>query len=108
MDRAPVVLTAVLIAFESEPERARWCRRSSVAKESLLLSAYPCPHCQTMLEPPEEPWRGWVRCPQCGQPGLPPERLQRARVKKRATALAYQVASSAGSEGQAELALASA
>jgi hypothetical protein len=49
--------------------------------------AYPCPHCQIMLKPPGEPWQGWVRCPRCGRPGLPPLGLQHAPARKRQAAL---------------------
>ena len=33
---------------------------------------YACPHCRAGLEWRVGLWRGWVSCPACGRPGLPP------------------------------------
>src|SRR4051794_13041437 len=42
----------------------------------IMQSAnYPCPKCQLPLEPKPGSWQGWLLCPRCGQPGLPPERV---------------------------------
>ena len=68
--------------------------------------AYPCPHCQIMLEPPEEPWQGWVRCPRCGRPGLPPEGLRHALLRKRKTTSGDRLEPQ--TDGQSQSALASA
>lgn len=73
--------------------------------ENSSVLAYPCPHCQIMLEPPAEPWQGWVRCPQCGQPGLPPEGLRLALRRKRTTASGDQAAPK--TEGQSQMTLSS-
>lgn len=36
---------------------------------------YPCPGCRLELEAHHDGWRGWLRCPSCGTPSLPPEIL---------------------------------
>lgn len=36
---------------------------------------YPCPQCHLELEAEHGGWRGWLRCPACGTPSLPPEIL---------------------------------
>ena len=36
---------------------------------------YPCPGCGTELEARHGGWQGWLRCPVCGVPALPPEFL---------------------------------
>jgi hypothetical protein len=36
---------------------------------------YPCPKCRLELEAEHDGWQGWVRCPACGTPSLPPEIL---------------------------------
>lgn len=33
---------------------------------------YECPHCRVELESILGRWRGWLLCPACGKPGLPP------------------------------------
>ena len=43
------------------------------------IRAYACPHCHRLLEAGDEGWLGWLLCPGCGQPGLPPARLRRPR-----------------------------
>ncbi|MGO9599500.1 MAG: hypothetical protein ACLP7Q_16045 [Isosphaeraceae bacterium] len=77
-----------------------------MATESSWQLAYPCPHCQIMLEPPEDLWQGWVRCPRCGQPGLPPKGLQHALVSKHTIGSVDRAAS--GTEGRSPVAIASA
>lgn len=37
-------------------------------------ASYRCPHCHTLLTLRQGRWQGWVRCPECDKPGLPPER----------------------------------
>jgi hypothetical protein len=36
---------------------------------------YPCPRCHVELEAEHGGWRGWLKCPACGMPALPPEFL---------------------------------
>ena len=36
---------------------------------------YPCPQCRLELEAEHGGWQGWLRCPSCGTPSLPPEIL---------------------------------
>lgn len=36
-------------------------------------AAYDCPHCRQPLEARVGRWNGWLLCPRCGRPGLPPE-----------------------------------
>ena len=36
---------------------------------------YPCPQCRLELEAEHDGWAGWMRCPACGTPSLPPEIL---------------------------------
>ncbi len=55
---------------------------------TLLINdaSYACPHCRHLLEIPNTPWRGWLLCPECGLPGLPPERLTFLQPGKRTAA----------------------
>lgn len=42
--------------------------------------AYSCPHCHNWLEAATATWQGWILCPECHRPGLPPPRaIQRLR-----------------------------
>jgi hypothetical protein len=43
--------------------------------EILYLVTYPCPRCKLELEAEHGGWEGWLRCPGCGTPSLPPEFL---------------------------------
>jgi hypothetical protein len=36
---------------------------------------YPCPQCRLELEAEHDGWQGWLRCPACGTPSLPPDIL---------------------------------
>jgi hypothetical protein len=36
---------------------------------------YPCPHCKLELEAEHGGWQGWLRCPACDTPSLPPDIL---------------------------------
>src|SRR5271157_3678807 len=60
--------------------------RWSVATHLIVGVSYSCPHCQVLLEVPDKPWRGWVLCPDCGLPCLPPERLTLPHSRKRSVA----------------------
>ncbi len=60
--------------------------RRSVATHLILGASYACPRCQALLEVPDKPWRGWVLCPDCGLPSLPPERCHVRRSRRRAIA----------------------
>jgi len=44
------------------------------AKEPLVR--YDCPHCRVGLASVVGRWRGWLLCPACGKPGLPPAPLR--------------------------------
>jgi hypothetical protein len=51
---------------------------------SIMQSAnYFCPHCHLPLEAKPGSWQGWLLCPRCGLPSLPPEPLQRSPRKRR-------------------------
>ena len=65
--------------------------RWSVATHLIVGVSYSCPHCQVLLEVPDKPWRGWVLCPDCGLPCLPPERLTLPHSRKRSVARQPQV-----------------
>jgi len=65
--------------------------RWSVATHLIVGASYSCPHCQVLLEVPDKPWRGWVLCPDCGLPCLPPERLTPPHSRKRSVARQPQV-----------------
>jgi hypothetical protein len=42
----------------------------------IMQSAnYPCPNCHLLLEAKPGSWQGWLLCPRCGLPSLPPERV---------------------------------
>src|SRR5262245_26376681 len=43
--------------------------------EITYFVSYPCPGCKTELEARHGGWQGWLRCPVCGIPTLPPEFL---------------------------------
>jgi len=60
--------------------------RWSVATHLIDGASYVCPHCQALLEVPDKPWRGWVICPDCGLPCLPPERLTLPQSRRRSVA----------------------
>jgi len=38
-----------------------------------LIVSYSCPHCRVQLDTRSDGWEGWLRCPVCGRPSLPPE-----------------------------------
>jgi hypothetical protein len=54
-----------------------------VATEITVNPSYSCPHCQTVIQSVEDAWHGWVRCPQCNRPGLPPERVRVVEFARR-------------------------
>jgi hypothetical protein len=45
----------------------------AVASEPTYFVSYSCPHCKAELEARQGGWQGWLRCPVCGVPSLPPE-----------------------------------
>ena len=45
------------------------------SSEITYFVSYPCPGCKTELEARHGGWQGWLRCPVCGVPALPPEFL---------------------------------
>jgi hypothetical protein len=50
----------------------------------IMQSAnYPCPNCQLPLEAKPGSWQGWLLCPRCGQPSLPPERVMSSPRQQR-------------------------
>ena len=64
--------------IDAGPTR-RWC----VATRFSDDDNYVCPGCQALLAVPEKPWRGWLCCPKCGLPSLPPHRLDVSRSRRR-------------------------
>jgi hypothetical protein len=44
-----------------------------MAVEPTRRAVYSCPHCREELRARPGPWRGWLLCPRCGRPGLPPD-----------------------------------
>jgi hypothetical protein len=44
-----------------------------VSSEIVFSDSYSCPHCRAELETGFDNWQGWLRCPACGLPSLPPE-----------------------------------
>jgi hypothetical protein len=74
--RSPAV-TEIMVGMNPT---GRW----SVATLFIDGSSYSCPHCRNLLEVPSTRWRGWLLCPNCGLPCLPPERLTLLRPTKRA------------------------
>ncbi len=39
----------------------------------IYFVPYSCPRCKAELEAQHGAWEGWLRCPACGLPSLPPE-----------------------------------
>lgn len=50
-------------------------RSRAVETDVAYFVTYPCPHCRLELEAEHDGWQGWLRCPSCGTPSLPPEIL---------------------------------
>lgn len=44
-------------------------------REFSVNPSYSCPGCSALIQARDERWRGWVRCPRCGTPALPPDRV---------------------------------
>jgi hypothetical protein len=44
-----------------------------MSSEISYFVSYACPNCRTRLEAPSTGWDGWLRCPVCKWPSLPPE-----------------------------------
>jgi hypothetical protein len=56
------------------------------AEDIVFIDTYLCPHCRSELEAGPEFWQGWLRCPACSRPSLPPSpvtlpHLRRAQVR---------------------------
>jgi hypothetical protein len=52
---------------------------------------YPCPRCQVELESEHGGWQGWLKCPVCDTPALPPEfLLGHPAVRRRVRAAALE------------------
>jgi hypothetical protein len=58
-------------------------RRFIMATEITMHPGYACPHCHVLLEACQQHWQGWVLCPRCGLPGLPPEQLRARKTTHR-------------------------
>ncbi len=77
------------IASAARPEGSRWFDRSLVVDADIAyFVTYPCPRCRVELESEHGGWQGWLKCPACGMPALPPEFLLghpavRRRVRER-------------------------
>jgi hypothetical protein len=59
-----------------------------VAADIAYFVTYPCPRCNVDLESEHGGWQGWLKCPACGTPALPPDFLLghpavRRRVRER-------------------------
>lgn len=74
----------------------------------IMQSAnYPCPNCHLPLEAKPGSWQGWLLCPRCGQPSLPPERvmssprLHRRPAKQRAVGAVSTPGQTRAAEGAA-------
>lgn len=50
--------------------------------EITFLVSYRCPRCQAILEARGGLSQGWVRCPSCGRPSLPPETMRSPAVAR--------------------------
>jgi hypothetical protein len=65
-----------VIARGGRPEGFRRFDRSlAVDSDIAYFVTYPCPQCRLELETQHGGWQGWLRCPGCGAPSLPPEIL---------------------------------
>jgi hypothetical protein len=53
-----------------------------VSAEIVFIDSYLCPHCRTELESGPYRWLGWLRCPVCGRPSLPPGSLPYTYARK--------------------------
>jgi hypothetical protein len=55
--------------------------------EIRYLVSYACPNCRRLLEARSTGWDGWLRCPVCNCPSLPPEiMLDGGEARRRAAA----------------------
>jgi hypothetical protein len=60
----------------------------AVSSEITYFVSYACPSCRTHLEARHTGWDGWLRCPVCKWPSLPPEvMLDRREARRRAALL---------------------
>ena len=46
-----------------------------MAAPIMQIANYPCPNCHLPLEAKPGSWQGWLLCPRCGLPSLPPEHV---------------------------------
>ena len=56
-----------------------------MSSEIVFIDSYSCPRCRAQLATQYEVWEGWLRCPTCGLPSLPPE-PQRVRTPRQPNA----------------------
>jgi hypothetical protein len=64
------------IARAGRPEESRCFDRSlAVGSDIAYFVTYHCPNCKLELESEHGGWEGWLKCPVCGTPALPPEIL---------------------------------
>jgi hypothetical protein len=56
-----------------------------MSSEITYYVSYACPSCRTQLEARSTGWDGWLRCPVCKWPSLPPEiMVDRRETRRRA------------------------
>jgi hypothetical protein len=68
---------AVSIAQGGRAVGSRCDNRSlAVDADIAYFVTYPCPRCKVELETEHGGWQGWLKCPACGTPALPPEFLR--------------------------------
>ena len=58
-----------------------------MSSEITYFVSYACPSCRTQLETRPTGWDGWLRCPVCNWPSLPPEVMVDRRETRRRAAL---------------------
>jgi hypothetical protein len=56
-------------------EPSRHDRSLAVDSDIVYLVTYSCPRCHLELEAEHGGWLGWLLCPECATPALPPEAL---------------------------------
>jgi hypothetical protein len=69
----------------SDDIKARGSR--AVSSEITYFVSYACPSCRTQLETRFTGWDGWLRCPVCKWPALPPDVMVDRREARRRAAL---------------------
>ena len=65
--------------------QAKDCRKRirAVSPDTVL---YSCPHCRVELEAHFDEWEGWLRCPVCARPSIPPEPVGLRKYRQRLAA----------------------